>query len=137
MTTPTKSYRLSTEALQKLERLATRNCRSQAQQLTYMINQAYKEIEMQPIDLIEDNAGGLYAGNEDVGWWVVGGCGVQFAEDAQCIASGDTDDWTIEHVTDKPVGNLIAFWRHNEVYMGATFIGGAQPGSAGREYLGI
>ena len=42
MNTPTKSYRLSTEALQKLERLATKNCRSQAQQLTYMINEAYK-----------------------------------------------------------------------------------------------
>jgi len=135
MTTPTKSYRLSTEALDKLERLATQNCRSQAQQLTYMINQAYKEIEM--IDLLEDNAGGLYAGNSAVGWWLVGGCGVEFAEDAQCIAHGNTEDWTIEHTDVRPSGCLIAFWQNGEVYLGATFIGGAQPGSAGREYLGI
>ena len=137
MTTPTKSYRLSTEALDKLERLATRNCRSQAQQLTYMINQAYKEVEMKPIDLLEDNAGGLYAGNSEAGWWLVGGLGIQFAEDAACIASGDTEDWTLEHVTDQPDAKVIAFWQHGEVYLGATFIGGAQPGSAGREYLGL
>ena len=47
MTTPTKSYRLSTEALDKLERLATYYQRSQAQQLTWLINRAYEEMVVQ------------------------------------------------------------------------------------------
>ena len=53
MTTPTKSYRLSTEALDKLERLATQNCRSHAQQLTYLINQAYEETMSEQTDSIK------------------------------------------------------------------------------------
>lgn len=58
--------------------------------------------DMATVYLAEDNAGGLYVGSEEHGWWdatpVANEC--TFVELAKAIIDGETEDWTIEHHED-------------------------------------
>lgn len=96
-----------------------------------------------PVRLYESNAGFLYLAyarprsrpevTEDVS-----GVSSIFADDAQALMEGDTENWTVEITNDTVAiehrtrpDELIAEW---------TYSGGVhvlrQPGSAGRKYLG-
>lgn len=84
------------------------------------------------IYLTENNAGGLMIGNATVGWWDVTGAQAiaSFAEDADAIATDNTDDWTASHYEINPdLLNTVASWKDGVVVVEGRY------GRAAQSYL--
>lgn len=83
------------------------------------------------INLIEDNAGGLFIGPDNGPWHDV--TGVQhtgmFAEDAHVLAQGETSDWTTDVYNELPMGDVVAVWENGRVKLAQRW------GRAANEYL--
>ena len=85
---------------------------------------------MRTIQLIEDNAGHLFAGYPGTWFDVTGGKPGTFADDAAAIAKGDTQDWNLEWYVVVPVGEIVAEWYGDgelslieDAYSGCTLAG--------------
>lgn len=83
------------------------------------------------INLIEDNAGGLFIGPDNGPWHDVTAvqCTSIFADDADALTQGETSDWTTDVYGEQPLGDVVAVWENGKVTLAKTW------GRAANEYL--
>lgn len=82
------------------------------------------------IQLIEDNAGGLFIGSENGPWYEMTELQQEtmFADDAEALAEGDAVNWTVDVYTERPMGDVVATWNDGTVKICGHF------GRAANEY---
>lgn len=105
------NIRASRITRQQLGWLTARWGVNQSEALTVIIDRVYQqERKMQIVQLIEDNAGGLFVGLESGPWYRAIGDPGTFDDDAVAIVNGDTDAWTVEQFDKQPQGELVGEW---------------------------
>ena len=93
---------------------------------------------MNAVTLIETNAGMLFAGIPGLSWFdVTLGKPGSFAEDAECIATGETDDWNLDTYDYQPEGEQVATWANGRVEIAYVQGGLTVAGIAATKYVGI
>ncbi len=125
---------------QQLDWLTAKWGVNQSEALTLIIDRGYREErKMTAINLIEDNAGGLFIGTDNGPWYDM--TQVQsdstFGADAAALLAGETSDWTVDRYDEEPIGELVGEWVDGALRIVMQPDGYTKAGIAARIYMGL
>ena len=133
------TVRLNEDTRRKLVDLELAGFGTQSNVMRVAIDRMHQqECKVMAVELVEDNAGGLYLGSEGWTWYRVDDAGGNFDDDAVAYVKDDTGDWTVGSYNERPQGELIGEWVQGALHV-VMSPSSREPvaGTAGRRYMGL